>query len=147
MARLFKAGTNGRLQDELFAVLQPKTLAELKTIEEYDGWLVRTIELSCWADCSGNRMKVDTWAYFAKLLSSDRPREGLNTSRGAAFPFRVPPSAIAGRAGQNKYRRYVQTNLRSVQSSPQRRLTGPAGRPVGGSQSCKETAPVSRLSL
>jgi hypothetical protein len=62
MARLFKAGTNGRLQDELFAVLQPKTLAGLKTIEEYDGRLVRTIELPCWANCSSNGMKVDRWA-------------------------------------------------------------------------------------
>jgi hypothetical protein len=32
IARLFDAGTNGRLQDELFAVVQPKTLAGLKTI-------------------------------------------------------------------------------------------------------------------
>jgi hypothetical protein len=69
MARLFKAGTHADLQEELFRLLQPQTLVGLKTAEEFNDWLLRTVELSCWGKYSRNGLKIDRWAYFAKLIN------------------------------------------------------------------------------
>jgi hypothetical protein len=54
MARLFRGGTNAMLQDELFRRIQPSDLAKIQTRNEYDDWLIRTVELDCWDRYSRN---------------------------------------------------------------------------------------------
>ena len=48
MARLFKRGTHTLLKDELFRQVVPARLSVLQTRNEYDAWLVGTVELDCW---------------------------------------------------------------------------------------------------
>lgn len=69
MARLFLGGTSSALKEELFRRLKPSELACIKTREEYDGWLTRTVELQCWQKYSRNGLDADRWAYFAKLIN------------------------------------------------------------------------------
>lgn len=69
MARLFKAGTHGALQEELFRRLLPAQLARIQTRDEYDTWLLETVESSCWEPYSRNGLDEDRWAYFAKLVN------------------------------------------------------------------------------
>lgn len=69
MARLFRKGTNGELQRELFRHLQPSTLARPATRGAYDAWLTRTVELDVWKPYSRNGLSKDRWAYFAKLIN------------------------------------------------------------------------------
>jgi hypothetical protein len=69
MARLFKAGTNEDLQRDLFRCIRLSDLAAVQTRDEYDRWLIRTVERDCWAKCSRNGIDQDRWAYFAKLVN------------------------------------------------------------------------------
>lgn len=69
MARLFRGGTSAELQEELFRRLKPSELARVLTLEEYDRWLTRIVELDCWQKYSRNGLKIDRWAYFAKLIN------------------------------------------------------------------------------
>jgi hypothetical protein len=69
MARLFRAGKNRALQEELFKCLQPAELALIRTQEQYDLWLIRTIESDRWKEFSRNGIGLDRWSYFAKLLN------------------------------------------------------------------------------
>jgi hypothetical protein len=69
MARLFKGGTNTALQDELFRRIAPANLSALRTRDEYDAWLVETVELDCWKAYSRNGLDDDRWGYFAKLVN------------------------------------------------------------------------------
>ena len=69
MARLFRAGKNRALQDELFRCLQPAELALIRRQEQYDVWLIRTIESDRWKEFSRNGIALDRWSYFAKLLN------------------------------------------------------------------------------
>lgn len=69
MARLFRKRFNAALQEELFRRVKPVDLARIQTIEEYDDWLIKTVELDCWRDYSKNGLEIDRWAYFAKLIN------------------------------------------------------------------------------
>ncbi len=69
MARLFKGGTNADLQDELFRRIRAAELSRVQTREEYDAWLLSTVESSCWESYSRNGLDDDRWAYFAKLVN------------------------------------------------------------------------------
>jgi hypothetical protein len=69
MARLFRAGTHSELQEELFRCLRPSDLAKIGTRPEYDEWLTRTVELTCWEKFSRNGIADDRWGYFAKLIN------------------------------------------------------------------------------
>ena len=69
MARLFRAGTHGALQEELFCHIVPEELARIQTRDEYDKWLFDTVESSCWEPYSRNGLAKDRWAYFAKLVN------------------------------------------------------------------------------
>ena len=69
MARLFKAGTHKGLQEELFRWVAPARLSAVQTREEYDAWLVDSVELECWQAYSRNGLEDDRWAYFAKLVN------------------------------------------------------------------------------
>ena len=69
MARLFKAGTHTALQQELFRRVTPLGLSAVQTREEYDAWLVDSLELECWQAYSRNGLKDDRWGYFAKLVN------------------------------------------------------------------------------
>lgn len=69
MARLFKGGTNFGLQQELFHRINIDFFSKTKTREEYDEWLIKTVELNCWQKYSRNGIKIDRWAYFAKLIN------------------------------------------------------------------------------
>jgi hypothetical protein len=69
MARLFKGGTNAALQVELSRRIRPEELARIQTRDEYDAWLLSTVESSCWAPFSRNGLDDDRWAYFAKLVN------------------------------------------------------------------------------
>jgi len=59
MARLFKAGTNAALQEELARRLRPEDLSRLQTRDEYDSWLFATVESSCWEPYSRNGLDED----------------------------------------------------------------------------------------
>jgi hypothetical protein len=69
MARLFKGGTHTALRDELFRHVAPASLSALRTRDEYDAWLVETVELDCWQAYSRNGLDDDRWGYFAKLVN------------------------------------------------------------------------------
>jgi hypothetical protein len=69
MARLFKAGTHAALQEELARRIRPEELARIQTRDEYDSWLLATVESPCWEPYSRNGMVNDRWAYFAKLVN------------------------------------------------------------------------------
>jgi len=69
MARLFKGGTHGDLQNELFHRIKLQDLSLIRTREEYDEWLFKTIESPCWEPFSRNGLDDDLWAYFAKLIN------------------------------------------------------------------------------
>src|SRR5437867_8584498 len=69
MARLFKAGTNAALQEELARRIRPEELAGVQTRTEYDVWLFSTVESSCWERYSRNGLDKDRWGYFAKLVN------------------------------------------------------------------------------
>ncbi|HEU5247707.1 MAG TPA: hypothetical protein VFU09_11500 [Candidatus Udaeobacter sp.] len=69
MARLFRADASQRLQAELFRRLKPRRLTALATRDAYDKWLLQTIESDCWRRFARNRLGLDRWAYFAKLLN------------------------------------------------------------------------------
>ena len=69
MARLFKRGTHTGLQQELFRRVVPARLSALRARDEYDAWLINTVELECWQAYSRNGLKDDRWGYFAKLLN------------------------------------------------------------------------------
>jgi len=69
MARLFKGGTHGALQGELFRRIRPTELARIQTRDEYDKWLLERIESSRWEPYSRNGLHEDRWAYFAKLIN------------------------------------------------------------------------------
>lgn len=69
MARLFKAGTNAALQDELFRRIRPTEISRIQTRNEYDAWLLSAVESSCWQPYSRNGLDDDRWAYFAKLIN------------------------------------------------------------------------------
>jgi hypothetical protein len=69
MARLFRAGTHGALQEELFCRIVPAKLARVQTRDDYDKWFFDTIESSCWESYSRNGLAADRWAYFAKLVN------------------------------------------------------------------------------
>ena len=69
MARLFKRGTHRGLQQELFRRVVPARLSALRVRDEYDAWLIHTVELKCWQTYSRNGLKDDRWGYFAKLLN------------------------------------------------------------------------------
>lgn len=69
MARLFKGGTHGALQDEVFRSIVPAELARIQTRAEYDAWLLGAIESPRWQPYSRNGLDTDRWAYFAKLVN------------------------------------------------------------------------------
>jgi hypothetical protein len=69
MARLFKAGTNFGLQQELLHQLNVELISKVKTREEYDILLIRTVELGCWGKYSRHGIEIDRWGYFAKLIN------------------------------------------------------------------------------
>ena len=69
MARLFKRGTHQGLQQELLRRVVPARLSALRSRNEYDAWLLHTVELECWRPYSRNGLKDDRWGYFAKLLN------------------------------------------------------------------------------
>src|SRR5262249_48275272 len=69
MARLFLAGTHATLQEEVFRQIVPARLTHMQTRDEYDVWLLKTIESSCWKPYSRNGLREDRWAYFAKLVN------------------------------------------------------------------------------
>ena len=69
MARLFRAGLSLGLQEELFSRLKPTEIAKVQSQDEYDNWLISTIELDSWAEYSRNGIEVDRWGYFAKLIN------------------------------------------------------------------------------
>lgn len=69
MARLFKAGTNAALQEELVRRIRPEELSRIQTRDEYDSWLFNTVESSCWEPYSRNGLADDRWAYFAKVVN------------------------------------------------------------------------------
>lgn len=69
MARLFKAGSSLGLQEELFTRLKPEEIAKIQSQDEYDNWLIGTIELDSWTEYSRNGIEVDRWGYFAKLIT------------------------------------------------------------------------------
>ncbi len=69
MARLFKAGTHAALQDEVFRRIVPSELARIQTRDDYDKWLLTTVESPCWKLHSRNGLEEDRWAYFAKLVN------------------------------------------------------------------------------
>jgi len=69
MARLFRAGSSLGLQEELFSRLRPTEIAKVQSQDEYDNWLISTIELDSWAEYSRNGIEVDRWGYFAKLIN------------------------------------------------------------------------------
>jgi len=69
MARLFRAGTHSLLQDDVFRYVKPEHLAGIQTRDEYDDWLIKTVELDCWETYSRNGLDLDRWAYFAKLIN------------------------------------------------------------------------------
>lgn len=57
MARLFRGGTHGALQEQLFRCILPEELAQIRTRGEYDAWLIRTVELDCWRKFSRNGLE------------------------------------------------------------------------------------------
>ncbi|HTP66829.1 MAG TPA: hypothetical protein VMJ66_15665 [Geobacteraceae bacterium] len=69
MARLFRAGTNQDLQMQLFQVLQLADITASQKIEEYDDWLVRTVEIPEWEQFCRGKIESDRWGYFAKLIN------------------------------------------------------------------------------
>jgi hypothetical protein len=69
MARLFKAGMHGGLQEELFHCLTPETVVSPKTQEDYDRWLLGVIQSERWEPYSRNGLAEDRWGYFAKLIN------------------------------------------------------------------------------
>lgn len=69
MARLFRAGTNAALQEELARRIRPEELSRIQTRDEYDSWLLATVESSCWEPYSRNGLDDDRWAYFAKVVN------------------------------------------------------------------------------
>jgi hypothetical protein len=69
MARLFKGGTHGALQDELLHRIKPGDLSRIRTRDEYDEWLLKTVESPGWEPYSRNGLDDDRWAYFAKLVN------------------------------------------------------------------------------
>ena len=69
MARLFKQGTNSELQQELYHRLDISLISKISTREEYDAWLIKTIELDCCAKYSRIGIENDRWGYFAKLIN------------------------------------------------------------------------------
>ena len=69
MARLFKAGTHAALQEELVQRVNPARLSAVRTRDEYDKWLVDSLEHECWQAYSRNGLKDDRWGYFAKLVN------------------------------------------------------------------------------
>lgn len=69
MAKLFKAGTGSDLQIEIYKKIALKELFSIRSIEEYDQWLINVIEDNCWSVYSRNGLDIDRWAYFAKLIN------------------------------------------------------------------------------
>ena len=69
IARLFKRGTHAALQEELARRIRPEELSRIQTRDEYDFWLLSTVESSCWDSYSRNGLDEDRWAYFAKLVN------------------------------------------------------------------------------
>jgi len=69
MARLFKGGTNSKLQEELYSLIKPDQLSRIKNQEQYDEWLNRIVKLDCWSKYSRNDIKMERWGYFAKLIN------------------------------------------------------------------------------
>ena len=69
MARLFKGGTHGALRAELARRIRPEEVSRIQTRDEYDSWLLSTVELPCWEPASRNGLDDDRWAYFAKLIN------------------------------------------------------------------------------
>ena len=69
MARLFRAGTHGKLKEKIFECVKPVDLCAIQTREDYDHWLMRIVESNCWRNCSRNGLVEDRWAYFAKLIN------------------------------------------------------------------------------
>jgi len=69
MARLFKGSSNSALQEELFRCIKPAELSRIQTHDEYDAWLISTIESPCWEPYSRNSLDDDRWAYFAKVIN------------------------------------------------------------------------------
>lgn len=63
MARLFKKGTHPALQEELARCIRPEELARIQTSDEYDSWLLSTVQSSCWKPFSRNGLQKDRWAY------------------------------------------------------------------------------------
>jgi hypothetical protein len=69
MARLFKKATHKQLQKELASRVRPEELLRIRTRDEFDNWLVSTVELPCWGSFSRHGLDADRWAYFAKLVN------------------------------------------------------------------------------
>jgi len=69
MARLFKKDTHFLLKKELFHRLDIDFISTIKSREDYDKWLIKTVELDCWDKCSRYGIKTDRWGYFAKLIN------------------------------------------------------------------------------
>ncbi len=44
-------------------------MAKIRTRDEYDGWLERTVELDCWADYTKDPIEEVRWGHFAKLIN------------------------------------------------------------------------------
>lgn len=69
MARLFRKGTSADLQDELLRRIRPERLSLIRTQDDYDKWLERTVELDCWAQYAKDPIEQVRWGHFAKLIN------------------------------------------------------------------------------
>ena len=94
MARLFKAGTNAALQEELALRIRPEELSRIQTRDEYDSWLLATVESSCWEPdpllCTcGGRMRIVSFITDPRIVdrilrhcASVRPKRRIHLNQG-----------------------------------------------------------------
>jgi len=58
MARIFKAGTNAGLQEELIRRVSIDDLATIQSQQKYDQWLTAIVRNDCWAAYSRNGLRL-----------------------------------------------------------------------------------------